>query len=64
MCGSRGHRPGRAYALYITKLSNAKQEACRMAAAMEALILVAEKARPTMLARIGVMQVPTRTFPG
>jgi hypothetical protein len=43
-------------ALYITKLPKAEHEAAEWQAAMECLILVAEKNGPTMFARIGVMR--------
>jgi hypothetical protein len=41
---------------YITKLPKAEHEAPEWQAATEALILVATKGGPTMLARIGVMR--------
>ena len=41
---------------YITKLPKAEHEAPEWQAAMEALILVATKGGPTMLARIGIMR--------
>jgi hypothetical protein len=41
---------------YITKLPKAEHEAPKWLAAMEALILVAEKGGPTMLPRIGMMR--------
>jgi hypothetical protein len=41
---------------YITKLPKAEHAAPRWQAAMEALILVAERNGPTMLARIGFMR--------
>jgi hypothetical protein len=41
---------------YITKLPKAEHEAPEWRAAMECLILVAEKNAPTMMARIGVMR--------
>jgi hypothetical protein len=41
---------------YITKLPKAEHAAPEWQAAMEALILVAERNGPTMLARIGVMR--------
>jgi hypothetical protein len=45
---------------YITKLPKAEHEAPEWQAAMQALILVATKGGPTMLARIGVMQALNR----
>jgi hypothetical protein len=45
---------------YITKLPKAEHEAAEWLAAMEALILVATKGRPTMLARIGIMRALNR----
>jgi hypothetical protein len=45
---------------YITRLSKAEQEAPEWQAAMEALILVATKGGPTMLARIGIMRALNR----
>jgi hypothetical protein len=42
-------------ALYITKLLKAEHDAVEWQAAMEALLLVAERDGPTMFARIGVM---------
>ena len=47
-------------ASYITKLSKAEHSAPEWQAAMEALILVAEKGGPTMLARIGVTRALNR----
>lgn len=47
-------------ALYITKLPKAECDAPEWPAAMEALLLVAERDGPTMLARIGVMQALNR----
>jgi hypothetical protein len=41
---------------YITKLPKAEHETPEWQAAMQALILVATKGGPTMLARIGVMR--------
>jgi hypothetical protein len=41
---------------YITKLSKAEHEAPEWQAATGALILVATKGAPTMLARIGIMR--------
>jgi hypothetical protein len=50
---------------YITKLPKAEHEAPEWQAAMQALILVATKGGPTMLARIGIMRALTRlTGPG
>jgi hypothetical protein len=45
---------------YITKLPKAEHDAPEWQAAMEALILVAEKGGPTMFARIGVMRAFNR----
>jgi hypothetical protein len=45
---------------YITKLPKAAHEAPEWQAAMECLILVAEKNGPTMMARIGVMRALNR----
>ncbi len=45
---------------YITKLPKAEHDAPEWQAAMEALILVAERDGPTMLARIGVMRALNR----
>jgi hypothetical protein len=45
---------------YITKLPNAEHEAPERQAAAEALLLVATKGGPTMLARIGVMRALNR----
>jgi hypothetical protein len=45
---------------YITKLPKAEHEAPEWQAAMEALILVATKGGPTMLARIGMMRALSR----
>ena len=45
---------------YITKLPKAEHEAPEWQAAMQALILVATKGGPTMLARIGIMRALTR----
>ncbi|MGZ5871350.1 MAG: hypothetical protein ACXWKP_04475 [Bradyrhizobium sp.] len=47
--------PGIDAALYITRLPKAEHEAPERQAAMEALLLVAERNGPTMFARIGVM---------
>jgi hypothetical protein len=41
---------------YITKLPKAEHEAPEWQAAMQAMILVATKGAPTMLARIGIME--------
>jgi hypothetical protein len=41
---------------YITKLPKAEHDAPEWQAAMEALLLVAERGGPTMFARIGVMR--------
>jgi hypothetical protein len=43
-------------ALHITKLPMAEHDADEWQAAMEALMLVAERDGPTMFARIGVME--------
>ena len=45
---------------FITKLPTAEHEAAEWQAAMEALILVATRGGPTMLARIGVMRALNR----
>jgi hypothetical protein len=45
---------------YITKLPKAEHEAPEWQAAMECLILVAEKNGPTMMARIDVMRALNR----
>jgi hypothetical protein len=45
---------------YITKLPKAEHEAPEWQAAMQALILVATKDGPTMLARIGIMRALSR----
>ena len=45
---------------YITKLPKAEHEAPEWQAAMECLILVAEKNGPTMMARIGMMRALNR----
>jgi hypothetical protein len=50
----------RGAALYITKLRKAEHEAPEWQAAMEALLLVAERNGPTMFARIGVMRALNR----
>ncbi len=47
-------------ALYITKLPKAEHDADEWQAAMEALLLVAERDGPTMFARIGVMRALQR----
>jgi hypothetical protein len=47
-------------ALCITKLPDAERDAEEWQAAMEAVLLVAELDRPTMFARIGVMQALNR----
>jgi hypothetical protein len=47
-------------ALYITKLPKAEHDAEEWQAAMEALMLVAERDGPTMFARIGVMKALNR----
>ena len=48
--------PSRMPGTYITKLPKTEHEAAEWQAAMEALILVATRGGPTMLARIGVMR--------
>jgi hypothetical protein len=50
-------------ALYITKLPKAEHDADEWRAAMEALLLVAERNCPTMLARIGMMRALYRRAP-
>jgi hypothetical protein len=45
---------------YIMKLPKAEHEAPEWQAALECLILVAEKNGPTMMARIGVMRALNR----
>ena len=45
---------------FITKLPKAEQEAAEWQDAMEALILVAARGGPTMLARIGIMRALNR----
>jgi len=45
---------------YIIKLPKAEHDAPQWQAAMEALILIAENAGPTMFARIGVMRALNR----
>jgi hypothetical protein len=50
-------------ALYITKLPKAEHDAPEWRAAMEALLLVAERDGPTMLARIGMMRALNRHGP-
>jgi hypothetical protein len=45
---------------YITKLSKAEHEASEWQAATQALILVATKGGPTMLARIDIMRALNR----
>jgi hypothetical protein len=45
---------------YITKLPKAEHEAPEWQAAAEALLLVAERGGPTMLARIGIMRALNR----
>jgi hypothetical protein len=44
-------------ALYITKLPKAEHDADEWQAAVQALLLVAERNGPTMLARIGMMRL-------
>lgn len=48
---------------YIAMLPKEEHDALEWQAAMEALILVAEKAGPTMLARIGIMRALNRNKP-
>jgi hypothetical protein len=50
-------------ALYITKLPKAEHDADEWRAAMQALLLVAERNGPTMLARIGMMRAINRNEP-
>jgi hypothetical protein len=45
---------------YITKLPKAEHASAEWQAAMQALILVAERDGPTMLARIGIMRALSR----
>jgi hypothetical protein len=45
---------------YITRLPKAEHESRQWQAAVEALLLVAERGGPTMLARIGVMRALNR----
>jgi hypothetical protein len=45
---------------YITKLPKAEHEAREWLAAAKALLLVAERGGPTMLARIGMMRALNR----
>jgi hypothetical protein len=45
---------------YITKLPKAEHDAPEWQAAIEALILVADRGGPTMFARIGVMRALNR----
>ena len=47
-------------ALYITELPKAEHDAEQWQAAMQALLLVAERDGPTMFARIGVMRAINR----
>ena len=47
-------------ATYITKLPKAEHSAPEWQAAMEALILVADRGGPTMFARIGIMRALNR----
>ena len=48
---------------YITRLPKAEHDAPEWQAAMEALILIAEKGGPTMFARIGFMRGLNRHVP-
>ena len=52
-------------ATYITKLPKAEHDAPEWRAAIEALMLVAERGGPTMMARIGMMRAlyPGETAP-
>ena len=50
-------------ALYITKLPKAEHDADEWQAAMQALLLVADRNGPTMLARIGMMRALYRHAP-
>ena len=52
--------PSKAPGTYITKPPKAEHEAAEWQAAMECLILVAEKNGPTMMARIGIMRALIR----
>jgi hypothetical protein len=47
-------------ALYITQLPKAEHDTEEWQAAMEALLLVAERGGPTMFARIGVLRALNR----
>jgi hypothetical protein len=47
-------------ALYITKLPKAEHDTKEWQAAMQALLLVADRDGPTMFARIGVMRALNR----
>jgi hypothetical protein len=61
-----GHKPlvtVRDAALYITKLPKAEHDTPEWLAAMQALLLVAERNGPTMLARIGMMRAINRHEP-
>jgi uncharacterized protein YhfF len=61
-----GHKPLvtlRDAALFITELPKAEHDAPEWQAAMEALLLVAERNGPTMLARIGMMRAINRHAP-
>ena len=48
---------------YITKLPKAEHDAPEWQAAIEALMLVADRGGPTMFARIGVMRALTQLSP-
>jgi hypothetical protein len=50
-------------ALHITKLPKAEHDVDEWQAAMQALMLVAERDGPTMLARIGIMRTLHRHKP-
>jgi hypothetical protein len=47
-------------ALYITKMPKTEHDADEWQAAMQALLLVAERGGPTMLAQIGIMRALNR----
>jgi hypothetical protein len=55
--------PLRDAALYVTVLPKAEHDAPEWQAAMEALLLVAERDGPTMFARIGMMRALHRHRP-
>jgi hypothetical protein len=60
LSGGLTFRTLRDAAIYILKLPKADQDTKEWQAAMECLILVAEKNGPTMMARIGVMRALNR----